>query len=619
MNSIGLGLPWAIIGIPLVLGWLVYVYRQRGQGLRLPVSTVLLLKQLKSVSRSRRSFKPPLRFFFELLGLSLLVLALAQLYRVGTEERYTILIDNSLSSGQLDSSQTPQVSLENAKQQVRSFLGSLTASAKIELFTTSPQLQALGDGPVSPREATAALDQVAVAFTADDLETALTRLAERTDVGQIMLTTDRPISDQSPTSSVRPLYYRSANDPGTRGNVAILAINAQATNASEAGSEVLELKLGNFSLSASAVTVSLEALESNQDEVRFRPIQSQTLELAAREVSTIKLRPKPGSWRAFKISLSTTSPVAQDVLKLDNVAYLSREASTQSIEVKSDLSLGQLGLQRISTFPFTQQNTGETSSAKSRGIIFHRHTPTTFPDQASLVIFPQTSSAVVEIGKEAQQARITHLELGHPLLNYLSTPKFSIPRLSPLKTPAWATAVIETDKGVAAYAGEYHGVRSVVFGFELLPFDGSKNPAISILTLNALTWLYGSQGGVGFEGVYNKLNLPESDLISLEGAKLATSGSGSLTKTVATSPGIIQEKASGKVHAINALIDSESDVAGTRPLSLKPFTTVAGKSVISQLPLIQTLLQIVALLLILDLLFAIIGGLRSRLRGAKSA
>ena len=124
---------------------------------------------------------------------------------------------------------------------------------------------------------------------------------------------------------------------------------------------------------------------------------------------------------------------------------------------------------------------------------------------------------------------------------------------------------------------------------------------------------------MGFEGVYNKLNLPESDLISLEGAKLATSGSGSLTKTVATSPGIIQEKASGKVHAINALIDSESDVAGTRPLSLKPFTTVAGKSVISQLPLIQTLLQIVALLLILDLLFAIIGGLRSRLRGAKSA
>jgi hypothetical protein len=47
--------------------------------------------------------------------------------------------------------------------------------------------------------------------------------------------------------------------------------------------------------------------------------------------------------------------------------------------------------------------------------------------------------------------------------------------------------------GALACAGEEGGVRYVITGFEIFPFDGLRSATVSIFTLNALRWLFANE------------------------------------------------------------------------------------------------------------------------------
>ena len=75
-----------------------------------------------------------------------------------------------------------------------------------------------------------------------------------------------------------------------------------------------------------------------------------------------------------------------------------------------------------------------------------------------------------------------------PLLNPGASVAFEV--------PLWAQPVISSERGPIVIAGESHGVRLAAVGFEILPFEGARTPATSILSLNMLSWLLSSTGGV---------------------------------------------------------------------------------------------------------------------------
>jgi hypothetical protein len=67
-----------------------------------------------------------------------------------------------------------------------------------------------------------------------------------------------------------------------------------------------------------------------------------------------------------------------------------------------------------------------------------------------------------------------------------------------------------TGEGPVACAGESGGARYVVLGFELFPFDGKKNPPLSVLTLNLLKWLFQSIGSSSGLPVGSTVDVPEA-------------------------------------------------------------------------------------------------------------
>ncbi|MDC0358560.1 hypothetical protein OAO01_07070, partial [Oligoflexia bacterium] len=154
-----------------------------------------------------------------------------------------------------------------------------------------------------------------------------------------------------------------------------------------------------------------------------------------------------------------------------------------------------LGLRKIKTVQFeylTPERFRESSATdgnQASAYVFHRFVPAVLPEAASLFIFPPKANDVFPRKDEVSGAQITRWLHSHPVTSYLNLPVLALNVIAPLDTPAWANELIATTHGSAAYLGNYKGQKTVVLGFELLPYAGTRSPVLSILTLNILKWL----------------------------------------------------------------------------------------------------------------------------------
>jgi hypothetical protein len=143
----------------------------------------------------------------------------------------------------------------------------------------------------------------------------------------------------------------------------------------------------------------------------------------------------------------------------------------------------------------------------------------------------------------------------------------------PLECPPSATPILFSTGGPIACAGEDKGARYLVTGFELFPFEGSRNPTISIFTLNAFKWLFQSSGATVTGELPARLPLPESiveaEYIHPENLKLTLEGSA----IAPPAPGIIElhdEDGTERYLALNSFEERESDLSRRSTLSLPP-------------------------------------------------
>jgi hypothetical protein len=150
-----------------------------------------------------------------------------------------------------------------------------------------------------------------------------------------------------------------------------------------------------------------------------------------------------------------------------------------------------------------------------------------------------------------------------------------------LECPASATPILFSAAGPIACAGEDKGARYLITGFELFPFDGAKNPTISIFTLNAFKWLFQRSDGATAGELPTRLSLPESvteaGYIHPENLKLTVEG-GSIAPPV---PGIVrleEEDGDERYLALNSFEETESNLKQSAPLALPTITPNATTS-----------------------------------------
>jgi hypothetical protein len=261
-----------------------------------------------------------------------------------------------------------------------------------------------------------------------------------------------------------------------------------------------------------------------------------------------------------------------DALPLDNEGWIAHEPTEPSVNLVSSLSAEQLGFTKVKTITVSTET--QKDSSQKLPTIYHRTVPQTVPTTSSLVVFPPVGAlpwgGTVET-QGAQGREVTRWDASHPVLQYVNPSLVTFPEVRPLECPPSATPILFSIGGPIACAGEEKGARYLITGFELFPFEGSRNPTISIFTLNAFKWLFQSSGTTTAGELPMRLPLPESIVeagyIHPENLKLTLEGS----SIAPPAPGIIElqdEDGTARYLALNSFEEQESDLSRRSALTL---------------------------------------------------
>jgi len=149
--------PLMLLALPAAIGALVYAYRRFGRGERQVVGTLLLLKALERTATVRQKFRPPPRFFLEVILLAALTFGAAGLYRTDTAHRLLIIIYDAMSMAALPLGERENL-LSRAKSSARATIESMSNDAVVGVVRTSNPTIAEPGSPESELEFIESID-----------------------------------------------------------------------------------------------------------------------------------------------------------------------------------------------------------------------------------------------------------------------------------------------------------------------------------------------------------------------------------------------------------------------------------------------------------------------------
>lgn len=509
----GLLNPLALLLTLPAVGFLMYAYMKKGQGLRHTVASTLILSQLKSRVAARRTFRPPPIFFLELLILLLMIVAISGLFKKEPARHIAILIDNSLGMA-ISQSDTARATLgssvlQEAVREARSYLGGMRSDARIKVLATSPWMKPVSPRTLSPAEADFALSEVKQAYGQDRLEFNIRQLFASGKYDHVAVFTDKRLKQSEKGTGLDALERVSIFSVGGRSQLSqerrtdlqnIAVISAEMKRSDAAGDRMTVTATATaFSTGAAEVTLQLREYSIISTGGDFLPIQtvSKTLEPG-----------KPGKFvftdvqavnpLHVRIVSNDQSRSRNNRIALDDHIWVAPDSTTAEPLVISDGSLKALGLEQLKSQPFKLVSPHEYEALAGANDhivknapmnIFYKYSPTKFPGSDSLFVLPPANSTFFQSTEVVTRAEVTRWLRSHPVTTYLNLPALSIPALQPLVVPPWGNDLISTTRGSAAYLGEKDGKRIVVLGFEIFPYEAGEAPVISIFTLNILKWL----------------------------------------------------------------------------------------------------------------------------------
>lgn len=590
--------PLLLLAIPAAASILIYTFRARGSGSPTVTSSLFLLSKLPLYLPARKSFLPPAQFWIELLAFLLLSIAAAGLTASRVGQRIAVVIDTSTSMSARTSSDATK--LDQAKRLARADIAQASSTSRFAIFSADSELRSVSAGAVSGWRAGDSLQAITPAHAADNLADTLSSLLGDPRFDSVWVYTDKKNGAVSEPSGLR---------------VTTIPLDRALTH---------NIWIHSASLALVGGEPTLRVEIASSDDRPARPVVSATCASEAPETSftlpgvtatvtrghsaTLLLGPLKPQWNFCTVTLSGDAQLPADAIQLDNSAYVVNNTESSVVLVASSLAPTALGLTQLSDYSFEPES--KQAPAGSARSIFHRTTPKNRPSFSSLVIFPP-EGALPWRGGSVSAAPTGGVEISrwletHPLMRYTQPHLLSIPSARVLVCPDSAIAVIYSPLGPLVCAGEEAGARYIIVGFELLPFDGIQSPTLSVLTLNALRWLFqdlSPHGGT--HELSARLLTSDAQVTQLAPKRGAVSSNERLE--LLRAPGVFTLSATSGAAtknglvAINSLSDEESDLSQDRLLIISSMPRRAATDESDELHLHGYLAALGLLILCIDL------------------
>jgi hypothetical protein len=472
------------------------------------VATTFILKMLPKQANSRSSFLPPLRFFLELFLCTLLALILAGLETEKPTKHIAVLVDNSFHTLSRGNS-VPNFDL--IREQARSNITTLSPETRVSLFASAPGPTHIAEN-LSPAQALEQLSTITPVAASGSLQVAAEYISQQATFESLYI-----YSDAAPTKNyqpVRSLYYFPIDDPGARNNIAIRSVRWSRDEHSSSPS--LRVSLVSFSDTDETVRMTARCLQGTT--LAAQVSASATVSLLAGNTFDAELTAIPSTTPACMVELTGMDPTFADAIREDNTMWVVAQSTNQSVLLVSPFTPDQLHLTSIDNYSFTHQLpevflTNAASPQSRRAVILHRTSTPTLLQENTLYITPERGLPFLTSQRELD-TQITTWDRGHPLVRYANLSAITLPEALSFQPTLDLAPIVSVSRGALLLAGEQQLYRSVVAGFEMLPFTGKESPTLSILFLNSLKWV--TEASAATDSIRPFETLQSSDAIRYE-------------------------------------------------------------------------------------------------------
>ncbi len=460
---------------------LVLAYLAKERPARVTVSSVLAFRALRGFRRERFGGWPRLdwMFFAEVVILSLAVLAMAGPFIWKKTAPLAVVIDNSAAMQAL----TPagKSRFEVAREKLDAALSAEDGGGEISVYVTAPQPRRVAPPFDTLTEARIALSRIKPTDAPNDqttLENFLGNLASEARVAKVIFAGAKALAAPVP-ARIHPIAVGDA--------VANAAIGSFSLRREALGAEALHASLSIANFSPDTRTLELVVTGDGKQIAHAREA------IGARETATLEFPAIPPA-RIYQAKLAP-----DDALALDNVAYATAgSVKNVSILFISPTPADAAGLNSIPGVEVTAR-TPDSYSPGDLGTfdlaIFEYAAPKEIPGVNTMLVMPPPGDPVFGLTvTPAAKVEIAGWRTTDTLTDSVNFRMLSLRGGEYFGTHPWMSQVVGGDGGAILLKGERGGHRFVATGFNPFPYLGKRNLPMSVLTLNAISYLAGLGG-----------------------------------------------------------------------------------------------------------------------------
>lgn len=487
-----------LVFVPLLI--LAYLRQKRLP--RIVVSSTLILKELTKHVVAKRKFKPPLRFFLELLAMLLLAIAAAGPFMSSSGKNIAIVIDTSMSmSARRGASNNSLQRIDEALSLANNFLSKQNNSSRFTCYSSSPTFTQVGPADLTSDAAKKEIANILAANSPDSLELGVAELASSAKFDSIVVFTDKVISNSSSGKSAkdRPLAEIELFSVGIASSNAFIS-NAKLELPTQVSNKKVRASIGLSNNSPLEVTARLFAQKDlkAKDKNAFTLITEKKVLLNPQHETEVQFELDKLTSESSLFRLDIESDANYNSIAIDDTAWISNNSTLRTAVLlvsPSEKSGDGLGLKKIDGLEITSVLPEDFAKLRKSAlsdfslIVFHQSAPTKTPSISTLLVLPPEQNSIFPLKAEVSEPKITSWDESSPLTAYLQVPLLAPQNAVTFELRPWMSSVLNVESGPIIVSGESRGHRFAALGFEIFPFEGARTLAHSVLTLNLMRWL----------------------------------------------------------------------------------------------------------------------------------
>jgi hypothetical protein len=199
----------------------------------------------------------------------------------------------------------------------------------------------------------------------------------------------------------------------------------------------------------------------------------------------------------YRVAVAAPLTSRGNALRADDEAWVTTGASAATNLLVSDLPATALGLNRIAEFDHILPGEPLKDLGRYSLVIFNRTAPSSIELKQSefppslLIMPPSNELATIRDLPSGKEFKFSRWDDGSPLLRYLKPTSVVLYSGADISARPEFMPILRSPAGILLAAAPAHGnmAKSVIVGFEILPFEGDRSPFNSVLLLNIINWL----------------------------------------------------------------------------------------------------------------------------------